>query len=152
MNANNFNNIKKLPILTNSDIIFSDNQFKLYVEIDHGMYYHDNNWQYIIIENGLIKERHYYEKCNDAKPILISSLQQKNDKLYHYNNKKLTLITPDDIDSWKRILDFEAFLNYSGYNTVGNPIEYELFVNPNDNTGHKNIRLIQGSIISYNQY
>lgn len=152
---NNCNNVKNLPILTDTDIIFGDETFKIYVHINDGIYYLDNNWQYIVIKNGLLVEKYYYNNCNDKNPLFVTTIENKDNKLYEYTQyygveKKLNTIMPNDIDAFERIVDFLNILDYSGYKTIGNPVEYVYFVNPNFNNGHKNIRIANGQIVSKN--
>lgn len=146
---NNFNNRKKLPVLSEADIITADNSFRMYVEIRSGTYYFDNNWQYIIIENGFMVARYYYASptITDTNPSNIFTFKRQNQKIYCYNNNVCDQILPDSVDSWIRISDFLSMLDYSGYNVIGSPVEFDFFVNPNFNNGHKNIRLVKGQII-----
>lgn len=155
--GNNKDNKKNLPTLTVKDVTIGDNYFKFHIDASDGIYYHDNEWQYVKIQNGHLIETHRYYNSEDDIPSLVGNNEIKDGKIYVYNtakgkNAKLYII-PDENEAWERICEFISTLQYSGYELIGDisedVIEFDYYVNPNFECGHKNIRLVRGLIKKY---
>ena len=152
--SNNLNNKLNLPIIDKKYIVYDDIcRFMDYNEInfEDGIYYLDNRWQYIIIDNNYLSLRVEFDNPCDLLPkiIWINEINDSKSIIKHYNYNPLTnlekknLICSIPINSTDKVYNFIDILFFSGY-SITEPYE---FVKSIDNLGNEIVILNKGDII-----
>lgn len=151
--SNNFNNKLKLPTVNKKFIIYDNiSRFKDYdkIDLDDGLYYLDNRWQYIKITNNYLYFRIEFNNPNDLIPYIIWINEINNYELtiqhYYYCpsiHLEKNLICTIPINSSEKVYNFIDMLFFSGY-SISEPYE---FVLSKDNLGNQIVILNKGNII-----
>ncbi len=155
--TNNQNNLLNLPYIKYNDIIHDNiSRFKDFdkINIDDGLYFLDNHWQYILIKNGYLIFRVEFDNYFDLLPNIIWINEIDNYELvirhYYYSplfdlEKKLICTIPFGLSV--KAYNFIDILFFSGY-TIEEPYEFDVI---KDTLGNDTIILKRGKIIKYQE-
>ena len=126
----NKNNILNLHTLVDTDIIDNNGYFKDIISVPDGIYYYEEEWPIIIIENKQIisrtycpnQNKSYIVPINDADFHFVFFKLVKNNYIFNYeialhidNNINLKCVMPNNPDALKTIDEFQSILTSSGY-------------------------------------
>ncbi len=136
---NNFNNKLNLQTIDKNILIHKNTQrFRDFDKIllNDGLYYLNNEWQYVQITDNFISLRVKFNNQHDLlyHTIWINHIDTHNSAIKHYyykhDEKQKKLICTIPIDTTSKVYDFIDILFYSGYG-ITEPYKFSIDHNKN---------------------